>query len=767
MLLYNKIVNKMKLIIVESPGKIKKISSILSDDYLVKASVGHIRDLDKKGLSYDETTFDATYEIMADKKEVVSNLKSAAKNASVIYLASDPDREGEAISQGLKEVLKLKDYHRITFNSITSTAIKQAIDSPRKIDDALVEAQETRRILDRMLGYKISPVLMKKYGMGALSAGRVQSVVVRIMVDLENSIKSFQPEAEFNGHGDVKINGKKIGLNLYYKNKLFRGSEEDAKKILKRLVNSKFELVELNEKTREQNPPPPFITSTLQQEASNKLRYDLQKTMKIAQGLYEAGKITYMRTDSPSISKEAIEPIKQVITDKYTIENYKFRTFQSKSASAQEGHECVRPTHPEEDSDDSIGSSLYNLIWKRTIASMMTPAIHQVFDVTINCSSDPNITFKGSIERLHKPGFLLVYGEKAEEEITLDSSKKSVNVTGIHMNEKISSPPGRYGEASLVKDLEKLEIGRPSTYAALITKIKDRKYIEERDHEGLTYDQKVIKLSSSGSLEEEAKQVTLGKEKKRLTPTELGLNITKILIEMFPQFMDIHFTAQTEKVLDEIAGGKKKKIPVLTEYWKILQKNLETIGSMIISKPDSIELGEYKDGKLIIVTTRYGLAVKYEPNNKTKDNKNVKYVSITDKDIDLPQAILLLENKSKGSSQSGTEIGNEGKYKYVKDKSKFGDVIKRISGETVEYRNIDKYTKEIDMNLAKLLFSYPKDINKKISLNYNLIKDSYYLKEDKTYVSVPKDKIDSTKEDLLGLWEANKDKVKKKFVKKT
>jgi len=756
----------MKLIIVESPGKIKKISSILSDDYLVKASVGHIRDLDKKGLSYDETTFEATYEISFDKKDVVSGLKSAAKNASVIYLASDPDREGEAISQGLKEVLKLKDYHRITFNSITSTAIKQAIDSPRKIDDALVEAQETRRILDRMLGYKISPVLMKKYGSGGLSAGRVQSVVVRIMVDLENTIKSFQPEAEFNGHGEVKINGKKIGLNLYYKNKLFRGSEEDAKKILKRLINSKFELVELNEKTREQNPPPPFITSTLQQEASNKLRYDLQKTMKIAQGLYEAGKITYMRTDSPSISKEAIEPIKQVITDKYTVENYKFRTFQSKSASAQEGHECVRPTHPEEDSNDSIGSSLYNLIWKRTIASMMAPAIHQVFDVTINCSGDPNITFKGSIERLHKPGFLLVYGEKAEEEITLDSEKKQVKVTGIHMNEKISSPPGRYGEASLVKDLEKLEIGRPSTYAALITKIKDRKYIEERDHEGLTYDQKIIKLSGS-ELIEENKQVTLGKEKKRLTPTELGLNITKILIEMFPQFMDIHFTAQTEKVLDEIAGGKKKKIPILTEYWKILQKNLETISSIVISKPESIELGEYKDGKLIIVTTRYGLAVKYEPNNKTKNKKDVKYVSITDKDIDLPQAILLLENKNKGViNDSSYEVGKEGKYTYVKGTSKFGEVLKRISGETVEYRNIDKYTKEIDMDLAKLLFSYPKEINKKISLNYNLIKDSYYLKENKTYVSVPKDKINSTNEDLLALWEANKDKVKKKFVKK-
>ena len=746
----------MKLIIVESPGKIKKISSILSGDYLIKASVGHIRDLDKKGLSYDESTFEATYEISDDKRDVVSGLKSAAKNCSVIYLASDPDREGEAISQGLKEVLQLKEYHRITFNSITSTAIKQAIDTPRLIDDNLVEAQETRRILDRMLGYKISPVLMKKYGMGALSAGRVQSVVVRIMVDLENNIKSFQPESEFNGHADVKINNKKIGLNLHYKNKLFRGSEEDSKKILKKLINSKFELVELNEKTRDQQPPPPFITSTLQQEASNKLKYDLQKTMKIAQGLYEAGKITYMRTDSPSISKDAINSIKDVISEKYGEENYKYREFQSKSASAQEGHECVRPTHAEQDTDDSIGASLYSMIWKRTTAALMTPATYQVFSITINCSNDPNITFKGTIERLHKPGFLKVYGENAEEEITLDASKKSVKLTGIHMNEKISSPPSRYGEASLVKDLEKLEIGRPSTYAALITKIKDRKYIEEKDHEGLTYDQKIIKLSDN-DLIEESKQVTLGKEKKRLTPTELGLNITKILTEMFPQFMDIHFTAQTEKVLDEIANGKKKKLPVLTEYWKLLKTNLETISSLIVSKPDSIELGGYKDGKLIIVTTRYGLAVKYEPNNKTKDNKNVKYVTITDKNIDLPQAILLLENKTKGTANdSGEEIGKDDKYTYIKGTSKFGEVIKRISGSEIEYRNIDKYKKEIDMNLAKLVFSYPKEINKKISLNYNLIKDSYYLKEDKKYVSVPKDKIDSSKKELLELWEKNK-----------
>lgn len=749
----------MKLIIVESPGKIKKLNSILGNEYLVKASVGHIRDLDKKGLSYDETTFVATYEIMSDKQEVVKNLKSAVKNCSVIYLASDPDREGEAISQGLYDVLKLKDYHRITFNSITSTAIKQAIDTPRLIDDNMVEAQETRRILDRMLGYKISPVLMKKYGMGSLSAGRVQSVVVRIMVDLENKIKEFKPESEFNGHADTKINNKKINLNLYYKNKLFKGSEEDAKKILKKLVSSKFELAELTEKKREQQPPVPFITSTLQQEASNKLKYDLQKTMKIAQGLYEAGKITYMRTDSPSISKEAVDPIKDVITEKYGEENYKFRTYQSKSASAQEGHECIRPTHPEQDKEeDSVGSSLYSMIWKRTIASLMAPAVHQVFQVTISCSSDPNITFKGSVERLDKPGFLLVYGENSEEEITLDSSKKSVKLSGIHMIQKISSPPSRYGEASLVKDLEQLEIGRPSTYAALITKIKDRKYIEERDHEGITYDQKILKLSDQEIIEEE-KQVTLGKEKKRLTPTELGLNITKILIEMFPIFLDVGFTAQTEKVLDEIAEGKKKKLPVLTDFWTTLQGYLTKISSLVISKPESTELGPYKDGKLIIVTTRYGLAIKYEGKNK----KDQKYVSITDKNVDLPQAILLLENKNKGvANDSGEELGKEGKYTYIKGTSKFGEVIKRISGDTIEYRNIDKYNKEIDLDLAKKLFSYPKEINKKISLCYNLIKDSYYLKEDKTFVSVLKDKIDLSKEELLQLWETNKDKVKKK-----
>ena len=278
----------------------------------------------------------------------------------------------------------------------------------------------------------------------------------------------------------------------------------------------------------------------------------------------------------------------------------------------------------------------------------------------------------------------------------------------------------------------------------------------------MTYDQKVIKLSSSDEIIEEEKQVTLGKEKKRLTPTQLGLNITKILIEMCPQFMDIHFTAQTEKVLDEISSGKKKKLPVLTEYWNILKGYLGNLTNLTITKPESIELGSYKDGKLIIVTTRYGDAIKYE----TKNKKDIKYVNITDKNIDLPQAILLLENKSI-KKDSGELIGEEGKYKYYKDNSKFGEVIKQISDNNkVEYRNIDKYDKDINMELVKTLFSYPKEINKKISLCYNLIKDSYYMKEDKTYVSVPIDKINSTKEELLQIWEVNKDKSKKKFVKK-
>jgi len=744
----------MKLIIVESPGKIKKINSILKENYLIKASVGHIRDLGKKGLSYNETTFEPEYEILSDKTEVVQNLKDAVKKSNVIYLASDPDREGEAISQGLKDILKLTTYHRITFNSITASAIKQAIETPRLIDEPLVEAQETRRILDRMIGYKISPLLMKKYGMGALSAGRVQSVVVRILVDLENTIQNFVPEAEFNGHADTTINSKKINLSMYYKNKLFRGSEEDAKKILGKLKNSKYSLSELNEKTREQNPPPPFITSTLQQEASNKLKYDLQRTMKTAQSLYEAGKITYMRTDSPSISKEAIQPIQDEITKKYGETLYKYREYKSKNASAQEAHECIRPTHIEHDTDDN---SLYMMIWKRTMASLMQPAKYQVFQITVT-TDDPNITFKGEVERLSSPGFLLVYNQVVDDEISLESSSKNLKLNNIRTEEKISSPPSRYGEASLVKDLEKLEIGRPSTYAALITKIKDRKYIEEKDHDGKKYDQKIFtlkKVEKIIEIVEEKKEIILGREKKRLTPTTLGMNITKILIELFPTFMDINFTAETEKVLDEIAMGKKKKLPVLTEYWNLLKNYLDKLSAMVITKVGPNMLGEYNKGKIYIVSTRYGDALRYDL-GKTK-----KYINITDTNLTLEEAITIISKNKTGKvvveEEKGTLIGEDDKNnKYYETVARYGPVIKKTKDEvdTVEYRNIKGCKKEITMQLVLLLFTYPKEITKTISLNYNLLKDSYYLKEDKKCINFPKDNLEYTNEEILNYWKS-------------
>jgi DNA topoisomerase-1 len=746
----------MKLIIVESPGKIKKISSILKNDFLIKASVGHIRDLSKKGLSYNESTFEAEYEILSDKKEVVNNLKDATKKSSVIYLASDPDREGEAISQGLKDILKLTKYHRITFNSITASAIKEAIDSPRLIDEPLVEAQETRRILDRMIGYKISPLLMKKYGMGALSAGRVQSVVVRILVDLENTITNFVPESEFNGHADTTINSKKINLTMYYKNKLFRGDEKDAKKILEKLKTSKYTLSELNERIKEQNPPPPFITSTLQQEASNKLKYDLQRTMKTAQQLYEAGKITYMRTDSPSISKEALNPIQEEITKKYGETSYKYREYKSKNASAQEAHECIRPTHIDYDEDDN---TLYMMIWKRTMASLMQPAKYQVFNITV-ATDDPNITFKGEIERLASPGFLLVYNQTVDDEISLEGSSKNLKLNNIRTEEKISSPPSRYGEASLVKELEKLEIGRPSTYAALITKIKDRKYIEEKDHDGNIYDQQIFKLSKLEIIEEK-KEVVLGKEKKRLTPTALGMNITKILIDLFPNFMDIHFTAQTEQVLDDIALGKKKKLPVLTEYWNLLKNYLDNLSAMIIKKIEPNMLGEYNDGTIYIVNTRYGNAIRYDV-GKTK-----KYFNIKNTNINLEEAITII-SKNKTSNvveETGEFVGEDDKHnKYYKTIARFGPVIKKINNDDIEYRSIKGCKTDITLELALLLFTYPKKITNTISLNYNFLKNSYYLKNynnnhdiNKKCINFPKENLEYTDEEILDYW---KSKVK-------
>ncbi len=758
----------MKLIIVESPGKIKKIESILKNDFQVKASVGHIRDLDKKGLSYDETTFKADYKILTDKVDVVKNLKNAAKNCSTIYLASDPDREGEAISAGLREVLNLSDYKRITFNSITSAAIKSAIDSPRLIDDKLVEAQETRRILDRMLGYKISPLLMKKFGQyrsGGLSAGRVQSVVVRILVDLESDINKFVPESCFQGHAETTINDKKINLSVYYKNKLFQGDEKDSRKILDKLKTSKFILKELNEKIRESNPPAPFITSTLQQEASNKLKYDLQKTMKVAQALYEAGKITYMRTDSPSFSKEAINPIKDIILKQYG-DLFKYREYKSKSASAQEAHECIRPTHPDHLPEEE-DNALYSLIWKRTIASLMESAKYQVFTVIVG-TDDPNITLKGEVERLSSPGYLKVYGQDAEEEIVLDGKVKELKLKDIYFQEKISSPPSRYGEASLVKDLEKLEIGRPSTYAALITKIKDRGYIEEKDHDGKTYDQKTLKLVKSGKdykIEEDTEKIVLGKEKKRLTPTILGYNITKLLVEMFPNIMETTFTAKTEALLDEIANGTKKKLNVLTEFWNILKNYLDNLSSLVLPKPDNNELGEYKGGKIFIVTTRYGDAIKYEK------GKEKSYVSIKDKSISLEDAIKALEDKE--TNVSGELLGEDTHdYKYYKAEAKYGPVVKRVKGSDIDYRSIKDCPKEVDIDLAIILFRYPIEIDKNVNLNYNIAKDSYYFKVDEgtgkektvKFIGCPKETAEGTKSEIKEYYEENKDSGKAKAV---
>jgi DNA topoisomerase-1 len=390
------------------------------------------------------------------------------------------------------------------------------------------------------------------------------------------------------------------------------------------------------------------------------------------------------------------------------------------------------------------------------MASLMQPAKYQVFQITVT-TDDPNITFKGEIERLASPGFLLVYDQAVDDEISLEGSSKNLKLSNIRTEEKISSPPSRYGEASIVKDLEKLEIGRPSTYAALITKIKDRKYIEEKDHDGKKYDQKIFKLVKQEKILdiiEENKEIILGKEKKRLTPTALGMNITKILIELFPNFMDIHFTAQTEQVLDDIALGKKKKLPVLTEYWNLLKNYLDNLSAMVITKIEPNMLGEYNDGKIYIVNTRYGNAIRYDI-GKTK-----KYINIKDTNINLEEAITII-SKNKTSNiveEKGELIGEDSKHnKYYKTVAKFGPVIKKINNDDIEYRNIKGCKNEITLELALLLFTYPKKITKTISLNYNLLKNSYYLKEDKKCINFPKENLEYTDEDILTYW---KSKVK-------
>ena len=567
------------LVIVESPAKAKTIEKFLGKDYKVMSSFGHIRDLKKKDFSIDTQTFAPTYEIPADKKKVVDDLRRAADKAEMVWLASDEDREGEAISWHLYEVLGLTPgkSKRIVFHEITKDAILGAIQHPREIDINLVNAQQARRVLDRIVGFKLSPVLWKKVK-PSLSAGRVQSVAVRLIVEREREIAAFTSEAAYrvvavflvpdNNDNTVEL---KAELSTRFKEK------GEAEAFLQSCKEATFTIEGVETDPMVRYPAAPFTTSTLQQEAARKLGFSVSQTMTIAQRLYESGQITYMRTDSTNLSTLCLGASKKTIIETMGSEYHKARNFKTKAKGAQEAHEAIRPTYMDRQTIEGTAAErrLYELIWKRTIASQMADAQIEKTTVTISMSSSP-YTFAATGEVVKFDGFLRVYRETVADdaEDNQDSNMlpplhrgQQLHYTEVTATERYTQQPRRYNEASLVHKLEELGIGRPSTYAPTISTIQNRDYVVKEDRPGQERTINVLKLKS-GKLTDKQARETYGKEKARLVPTDVGTVVNDFLTANFPQVLDYTFTATVEKEFDEVAEGQKPWNGVISEFYQ-------------------------------------------------------------------------------------------------------------------------------------------------------------------------------------------------------
>jgi DNA topoisomerase-1 len=609
------------LLIVESPAKAKTIEKILGKDFEVKSCFGHIRDLEKDDMGIDvNNQFQPRYLVPKEKERVVKELRQLAKKAEEVWLASDEDREGESISWHLAEVLGLDpaSTKRIVFHEITAPAIRKAVDNPRRIDMNLVNAQQARRVLDRLVGFELSPVLWRKIGMQrSLSAGRVQSVAVRLIVDREREINqfvtesSFQIEAQFTARD---LFGKEVSFYADGPGKLT--SSKEARQFLESCRGANYTVKDVQVKPAKRSPAAPFTTSTLQQEASRKLGYGVSKTMLLAQKLYESGKITYMRTDSIQLSDTAMGDIKKEILNSYGEDYYQPRRFKNKNQSAQEAHEAIRPTYMSNSSvADEETRRLYELIWKRTIASQMSEAEFEKTIATITISTRQDVlTATGEVMKFD--GFLKVYLEGKDEEEDEDtegilpplSPGDQPAFQQLTAKEKFSRPPARYTEASLVKKLEELGIGRPSTYAPTISTIIKRNYVEKRDKEGTPRTTASLHLNAAGEIREELMQQMTGQEKNKLFPTDLGIVVTDFLKQHFNRVMDFGFTAKIEQEFDEIAEGKLIWSKMIDGFYQPFHQTIENTLETAERAKGERELGaDPVSGKRVIARMgRYG-----------------------------------------------------------------------------------------------------------------------------------------------------------------
>jgi DNA topoisomerase I len=692
------------LLIVESPAKAKTIERILGEDFEVKSCYGHIRDLERADMGIDlNNQYKPRYIVPEDKEKVVKELKSIAKKSGEVWLATDEDREGEAISWHLCEVLGLdpKTTKRIVFHEITKHAIESAVNNPRTVDMNLVNAQQARRILDRIVGFELSPVLWRKMSMkNNLSAGRVQSVAVRIIAEREREINAFSAQSTFRIEALFSakdISGKNVNFSAEGKKYT---EESGAEAFLKNCLGAEYTVSDIQVKPGKKSPAAPFTTSTLQQEASRKLGYGVTRTMLLAQKLYESGKITYMRTDSVSLSETAIESLKSEIESKYGNKYYQKRVFKNKNESAQEAHEAIRPTYMENDTvEDADLRRLYELIWKRTMACQMADAELEKTTALIRISTNKE-ELKASGEVLKFDGFLKVYREDRDDDDITEEEDQEGMLPPLIVNQKLpfiemlaterfSRPLPRYTEASLVKKLEELGIGRPSTYAPTISTILKRGYVEKRDKEGIIRNYRILKLKED-KISKTAGQETTGAEKSKLFPTDLGLVVTDFLKLYFDDIMDYNFTARIEAEFDEVANGKLLWNNMIDEFYipfkKDVEKTIETAER--ISGERELGIDPVSGKKLLVRMGRYGpMAQIGEQNDEEKPRfaklKNTQSIET----INIEEALELFKLPRNLGPFEGTDVTvNIGRFgPYIAHDKKFYSLAKEYDPYTINF----------------------------------------------------------------------------------
>jgi DNA topoisomerase-1 len=696
------------LLIVESPAKAKTIEKILGEDFEVRSCYGHIRDLEKDDMGIDvKNNYQPRYKVPEEKEKVVKELKQYAKKSKEIWLASDEDREGESISWHLAEVLGLdpKTTKRIVFHEITAPAIKKAVDNPRLINMNLVNAQQARRVLDRLVGFELSPVLWRKIGMQrSLSAGRVQSVAVRLIVEREREINNFASESSYKVEAIFNakdINGRPVNFKADGPAKVSK--QETALQFLESCKGADYKVADIVVKPAKRTPAAPFTTSTLQQEASRKLGYSVSKTMLLAQRLYESGKITYMRTDSIALSETAMTEIEKEINRSYGQKYYQPRKYKNKNESAQEAHEAIRPTYMENHTaDDEDSRRLYELIWKRTIASQMSDAQFEKTTAKISISTNKDqLSANGEVMKFD--GFLKVYLEgKDDDEDEEDTEgilppltvNQQLDFREMTATEKFTRPAPRYTEASLVKKLEELGIGRPSTYAPTITTIMKRNYVEKRDKEGVKRAVNQLRLGKDNEVEKKVLSENTGAEKSKLFPTDLGSVVTDFLKQHFKQVMDFGFTAQIEEEFDEIAEGKIKWSSMIDDFYKPFHSTIELTLETAERAKGERELGyESETGKKVIARMgRFGPMVQIGDTSNEEEKPRFAKLKATQsiETITLDEAMELFKlPRNVGMFEESEVLVNIGRFgPYASHDKKFYSLNKEMDPYSVTIEDV-------------------------------------------------------------------------------